>query len=349
MEDKSTSDKPLKMMPKPVISFPGRMGKIVKGYTLRVMQWNIDFNSDNVFSRTSHLIEIIGKEKPDVIFMQEVSAVETGPRGSSYHLLKSRLVDTGIYALYADDLIVERHPFYFAITLIRKRILTKLDPEYIRFQRTKMARHLIVLRAGLLTESGEHEVCLLNSHLESLPSGTADRIAQFQEVLKIMRNEPRPSIFGGDTNLRAREIRLGDVRLPEEESVVVPEGEFDVRVSDAWAQAGAESSTKYVLQHKKRSFSWSLRSHSFSATQKAFCTGARLSPQGSHGMLELMTTKSGLGIQDRMLGLTDFSPLRDERQICIAHEPCPTGLLVRRGDRQTSFLLIILDSSRTTT
>ncbi|KAJ8902152.1 hypothetical protein NDN08_006560 [Rhodosorus marinus] len=245
MQDKSTSDKPLKMMPKPVISFPGRMGKIVKGYTLRVMQWNIDFNSDNVFSRTSHLIEIIGKEKPDVIFMQEVSAVETGPRGSSFHLLKSRLVDTGIYALFADDLIVERHPFYFAMTLIRKRILTKVDPEYIRFQRTKMARHLIVLRAGLLTESGEHEVCLLNSHFESLPSGTADRIDQFQEVLKIMRNEPRPSVFGGDTNLRAREIRLGDVRLPEEEDVVVPEGEFDVKVSDAWAQAGAESATKF--------------------------------------------------------------------------------------------------------
>mmetsp|Transcript_25315 Transcript_25315/g.99985 ORF Transcript_25315/g.99985 Transcript_25315/m.99985 type:complete len:194 (+) Transcript_25315:615-1196(+) len=112
------------------------------------------------------------------------------------------------------------------------------------FSRRALSEHLSFLSSSAY-QSGEHEVCLLNSHLESLPSGTADRIAQFQEVLKIMRNEPRPSIFGGDTNLRAREIRLGDVRLPEEESVVVPEGEFDVRVSDAWAQAGAESSTKF--------------------------------------------------------------------------------------------------------
>lgn len=61
----SSSKKKIKAKPrpKPVISFPGRDGKIVKGYTLRVMQWNVDFSTDNVFSRTKHLIQIIGEEK----------------------------------------------------------------------------------------------------------------------------------------------------------------------------------------------------------------------------------------------------------------------------------------------
>lgn len=91
-------------------------------------------------------------QRPDVIFLQEVSAIEAGPRGSSYDLFKKSLADTGIYHLLADELLVERHPQYFSIMLVRARVTREIMPEYIRFRQTKMARHLISARARIMTE-----------------------------------------------------------------------------------------------------------------------------------------------------------------------------------------------------
>eukprot|EP00190_Bangiopsis_sp_CCMP1999_P003999 CAMPEP_0198728528 /NCGR_PEP_ID=MMETSP1475-20131203/9916_1 /TAXON_ID= ORGANISM="Unidentified sp., Strain CCMP1999" /NCGR_SAMPLE_ID=MMETSP1475 /ASSEMBLY_ACC=CAM_ASM_001111 /LENGTH=346 /DNA_ID=CAMNT_0044490927 /DNA_START=33 /DNA_END=1071 /DNA_ORIENTATION=- len=246
-KDQQSAPKP---RPKPVVSFPGRDGRIAKAYTLRVMQWNIDFNTDNVFSRTSHLIRVIGEEKPDVIFLQEVSAIESGPRGSSFDLIKKKLVDSGVYYLLTDDLVVERHPFYFAVMLIRRRIVSRIEPEYVRFPYTKMARHLIIARVNVVTEVGEDRICLLTCHLESLPSGIRERVTQFDQILKTMREENAPCIFGGDTNLRSREIRLRDVRQAENEKVALPDDVFDPKLSDAWVQIGSPE------EHK---FSWDAR------------------------------------------------------------------------------------------
>lgn len=156
--------------------------------------------------------------------------MEAGPRGSSFALLKQKLVDTGIYELYADDLIVERHPIHFTIMLVRRKILAHAKVEYIRYRTTKMARHLIVVTAGLITDvrahcaflrgftmklncslhpaqqEGEDNVCLLTSHMESLPSGIVERLYQFRQILETMRNSEYPAVFGGDTNLRYREV-----------------------------------------------------------------------------------------------------------------------------------------------
>ncbi|KAJ6664413.1 hypothetical protein lerEdw1_007070 [Lerista edwardsae] len=88
--------------------------------------------------------------------------------------------------------------------MLKKSRVQFLRSEITPFPTTAMMRNLLAVYA---TISG-NEFCLMTSHLESTKGHAEERINQLKQVLKKMQEIPESTtvIFGGDTNLRDKEV-----------------------------------------------------------------------------------------------------------------------------------------------
>ena len=95
---------------------------------------------------------------------------------------------------------------YFNAILLHKSTMQPSDPlQCTHFHESEMGRHLLTQAT---TFHGTLQVVLMTSHLESTGACAQERKNQFRQVLNKMqqRSQRVNVIFGGDTNLRDKEV-----------------------------------------------------------------------------------------------------------------------------------------------
>ena len=121
---------------------------------------------------------------------------------------------------------------YFNAILVRKdSVQTKATAlQFIPFATSRMGRHYLIQPIKF----ADAKIVVMTSHLESLGNNGGERMKQFREVLEYMKrqNEGINIIFGGDTNLRDKEV-TGMGGIPGE-------------IQDTWESCGSELSTKFT-------------------------------------------------------------------------------------------------------
>ena len=131
-------------------------------------------------------------------------------------------------------MLVGSHTFnYFNAILIRSNpeILTDVSKlEYLEFEDSMLGRYFLthpIRFAGA-------DLILMTSHLESCGVNSQERKRQFREILLYMRRRRSNVnvIFGGDTNLRDKEV----------DAV----GGLPTEVLDAWVSCGSPPHAEYT-------------------------------------------------------------------------------------------------------
>ena len=165
---------------------------------LRFLTWNIDgLDEYELPKRTEAICDIICCEKPDVVVLQEVV-------DASLTVLISRL--GGDYHLVAPN-----SSMYYTAILTRNTTCDSSSSKMIAYNypNTRMDRDLLVL-TNIVMHATQHRVALMTSHLESLREGSQERMWQLAFLYKEMEAACKQHdvvIFGGDTNLRAAEVK----------------------------------------------------------------------------------------------------------------------------------------------
>ncbi|KAL7984458.1 hypothetical protein Chor_003028 [Crotalus horridus] len=158
--------------------------------TFSLITWNIDgLDSNNLQERARGVCSYLALYSPDVVFLQEVIPVYL-----SY--LQKRAVSYTIIPGNTDG--------YFTAIMLKKSRVKVLKHEITAFPTTSMMRNLLAVYVNI---SG-NDLCLMTSHLESTKDHSEERLKQLKLVLAKMAEVPESSsvIFGGDTNLRDKEV-----------------------------------------------------------------------------------------------------------------------------------------------
>ncbi|XP_053252732.1 tyrosyl-DNA phosphodiesterase 2 [Podarcis raffonei] len=162
--------------------------------TFSLITWNIDgLDLKNLQDRARGVCSYLALYSPDVVFLQEVI-----PPVLSY--LQKRAVSYTIIPGNTDG--------YFTAIMLKKSRVRVLKEEITPFPTTSMMRNLLAVHA---TISG-NDLCFMTSHLESTKGHSEERLNQLKRVLAKMTEAPESTtvIFGGDTNLRDKEVaKLG--------------------------------------------------------------------------------------------------------------------------------------------
>ncbi|XP_032078560.1 tyrosyl-DNA phosphodiesterase 2 [Thamnophis elegans] len=158
--------------------------------TFSLITWNIDgLDSNNLQERARGVCSYLALYSPDVVFLQEVIPVYL-----SY--LQKRAVSYTIIPGNTDG--------YFTAIMLKKSRVKVLKHEITAFPTTSMLRNLLAVYVNI---SG-NDLCLMTSHLESTKDHSEERLKQLKLVLAKIAEVPESSsvIFGGDTNLRDKEV-----------------------------------------------------------------------------------------------------------------------------------------------
>ena len=109
-------------------------------------------------------------------------------------------------------------------------IKTTGDLQCSHFQSSKMGRHLL---CQPVLFKNKIALTLMTSHLESTAQCKAERVRQLEQVLKSMAEQTAnaTAIFGGDTNLRDKELSAF--------------GGLPSGVVDAWEESGRPADAQY--------------------------------------------------------------------------------------------------------
>ena len=193
------------------------------------------------------------KTPPDVVMLQEVVA-------RTYHAhLRPHLRAAG-FSIFPEE---PPQRSYFEVIAVRDRPI--LEAHSRPFADSALGRYLTTVRIEQLT--------LMTAHLESLKSGSADRISQASHILWRLGSTPR-SLFLGDTNLRESEW-----------SALHSDG-----ITDAWVAAGSDPSQKSTWGHRgaacrfDRAWSHGLRVRSFGLLGTTFVEGLGQPPSDHRGI-----------------------------------------------------------------
>ncbi|XP_034285168.1 tyrosyl-DNA phosphodiesterase 2 [Pantherophis guttatus] len=158
--------------------------------TFSLITWNIDgLDSNNLQERARGVCSYLALYSPDVVFLQEVIPVYL-----TY--LQKRAVSYTIIPGNMDG--------YFTAVMLKKSRVKVLKHEITAFPTTSMMRNLLAVYVNI---SG-NDLCLMTSHLESTKDHSEERLKQLKLVLAKIAEVPESSsvIFGGDTNLRDKEV-----------------------------------------------------------------------------------------------------------------------------------------------
>ncbi|XP_042320960.1 tyrosyl-DNA phosphodiesterase 2 [Sceloporus undulatus] len=158
--------------------------------TFSLITWNIDgLDLKNIPERARGVCSYLALYSPDVVFLQEVIL-------PVFNYIQKRAVSYTIIPGNTDG--------YFTAIMLKKSRVSIIKHEIIPFPTTSMMRNLLAVHA---TVSG-NELCLMTSHLESTKGHSEERLNQLKLVLAKMMEVPESTavIFGGDTNLRDKEL-----------------------------------------------------------------------------------------------------------------------------------------------
>ncbi|CAF1357402.1 unnamed protein product [Adineta steineri] len=197
----STSDvKPVKCEPSITTSVPID-NKTNAKTRFKVLSWNIDGldeQENTIDIRTRGVIDVIKREEPDAVFLQEGIPI-------AFVLIRNLLPEYDSYTGNTEG--------YFVVILTRRELFKVQNFEIIPYPETNMGRNLLIVHTMYKNST---EIDLMTSHHES---GTEDiaskeRMEQLKLCFKYMMDAPshRIVLFGGDLNIREKELRkVGNV------------------------------------------------------------------------------------------------------------------------------------------
>lgn len=190
-----------------------------KANQIKVLSWNLD-GLDNVSlpARTNAAIDIITREEPDVVFLQEVVAL-------SWSIIKMDRLLTSTYRLVPADPNVQ----YFTAVLVNKTTVFVDDERVRSFHTSMMMRKLQILHVNVKGI----DIKLMNTHLESTAQHAVERLRQFKICLEEMIgcDSKYNVIFGGDLNLGTKDLQ----------NIELPPG-----IVDVWEGMGSKNETRYT-------------------------------------------------------------------------------------------------------
>ncbi|XP_032809047.2 tyrosyl-DNA phosphodiesterase 2-like [Petromyzon marinus] len=185
---------------------------------LSVLCWNVDgLMRDKWRERAQAVYDVVSKNSVDVVFLQEVVI--------SFVIHLSGCAKEGDYSIIPGDT-----EGYFTAVMLKNSRVRFISHEIFPFPTSTMMRHLLAVKA----EVSGRELYLLTSHLESMGPKSEERVRQLRRVLRRMALAPAHAavIFGGDTNLRDKEVRrMGGL----------PGG-----VADVWEELGCPEEARYT-------------------------------------------------------------------------------------------------------
>ncbi|CAF1472460.1 unnamed protein product [Rotaria sp. Silwood1] len=187
----------------------------------KILSWNIDGldeQENTIEIRTRGVIDVIKREEPDVIFLQEVIPI-------AFDLIRNLLSEYDSYAGNTQG--------YFVVILTRRELFKVQNIEIIKYPGTNMERNLLIAHT---IYKNSIEIDLMTSHHESGTEEIAsnERIEQLKLCFKYMLNSPshRIVLFGGDLNIREKELqKAGDI----------PSG-----IVDLWIETGKRKECAYT-------------------------------------------------------------------------------------------------------
>jgi len=200
------------------------MLKIPDPIKLSVLSWNIDGLDERYIEiRTLWICNIINKELPDIVMLQEVI-------DESSWIIRSYCQQNYEYVAGL------KTSYYYNAILYKKDNNLKVDKifEWTEFDTSEMDRQLLSQEITFHNQV----FTIITTHLESLKENSLERKEQLQECFSKMLNkrENHCVIFGGDLNLREAELQeLGGI--PD-------------KIKDSWIDSGMA---------KDRKFTWDLK------------------------------------------------------------------------------------------
>lgn len=199
-------------------------------------------DTQHINARTSAILHEIRNRNPDVIMLQEVTAVSFSilevlwnPRPSS---------DRPRYSLHIDPSWPSTLP-YFPLLLTRQQLIQDAQTVAYRFPSSRMARGYIAVCGKL---SNQASAMFVTSHLESLKDYSAERKDQFFQILDAVRAyvaQGGAGIFAGDTNLRAAEVPASEVASSRGPGSMLNRARQE-KFRDAWIEAGSRNEDKFT-------------------------------------------------------------------------------------------------------
>lgn len=187
-------------------------------HIIRVLSWNIDgLDQRNLTERTTAACDVILKEDPDVVCLQEVVP-------DSAALVLTKFPSDRYQAFFGGD------SGYFTAVLLKRSTCFYDDHQVTPFPGSVMGRNLIAVNANVKGL----DFTLMTAHLESTAEHAAERQSQLRRALAEMTSAPAAHnvLFGGDLNLRDKDVQAVKG---------LPSG-----VVDVWADTGSKADTKYT-------------------------------------------------------------------------------------------------------
>lgn len=164
------------------------------------------------------LLKKILKEKPDVVFLQEVIC-------QNECILREKL--SKHYDFYSG----KEHTEYYTMILSKKTTCLGGIRSLIRFESSTMGRNLLKVD---LKYKDKVDLCVMTSHLESTAEHGSERMIQLKKAIKAMldQDEHKVVIFGGDLNMRDKEVTAV--------------GGLPQNICDIWESTGARKEAAYT-------------------------------------------------------------------------------------------------------
>lgn len=174
---------------------------------IRLISWNIDFNtphhSERLTAALRHIEQDVLKCKPKeppqpcCILLQEVNAMVMS------HLLADDWVRRFFYVTPINTKKWPDGASYSNVTLVA-RSLTLVHSQAIHFGLTKFHRGGVVVYIKLSApkpKAREDVICIVNTHLESLPGAAETRAHQLEILMRIAKQDDyEGGIIAGDMN-----------------------------------------------------------------------------------------------------------------------------------------------------
>ncbi|KAF8806957.1 hypothetical protein BYT27DRAFT_7100795 [Phlegmacium glaucopus] len=207
---------------------------------IRIITWNIDFQTECAEERLTTCLRHIEKDvlkckageapEPCCILLQEVLGT------AIQHLLRDPWVRNCFVVAPYSSAKWPKGAFYGTVTLV-SRSLTIAECHILHYGLTRMERTSLCVKLRLNYPAPSREtaiICVVNTHLESLPEGAVWRPHQLEMCSRFLR-------LGGMTG----GVIAGDMNaiMPEDEGM-----EKEVGLRDAWRKGTGESGKTWGYQ-----------------------------------------------------------------------------------------------------
>ncbi|XP_067667027.1 tyrosyl-DNA phosphodiesterase 2-like [Haliotis asinina] len=199
----------------------GGEGPDPEPHRIRLLSWNLDgLDTGSIKARTQAVCDIINKENPHIVFLQEVTP------------LTLPMLENGC-SMY--QVIPAGDIHYFTAVMLRVGHVVYEDSSVTPFHSSKMLRNLSTVKCRV--KGIQFQV--MTSHLESTAAHSEERKRQLVQAFEAMKcaDPARTVIFGGDTNLRDKEMaQVGGI----------PEDIYDI-----WEITGQRPEAKFTWDMRR--------------------------------------------------------------------------------------------------